>query len=49
KLAGDLMEEIILKSFHDPNGSSYDYSPGPDAGEITLADFDNVDDILTVA
>ena len=44
KLAGDLMEEIILKPFHDPDGSSYDYSPGPDAGEITLADFDNVDD-----
>jgi len=44
KLAGDLMEEIILKPFHDPNGSSYDYSPGRDAGEITLADFDNVDD-----
>jgi Tfp pilus assembly protein PilV len=44
KLASDLMEEIIRKPFHDPDGSSYDYSPGPDAGETTFADFDNVDD-----
>jgi len=44
KLASDLMEEIIRKPFHDPNGSSYDYNPGPDAGETTFADFDNVDD-----
>ena len=44
KLAGDLMEEIITKPFHDPDGSLYDYNPGPDAGEATFADFDNLDD-----
>jgi hypothetical protein len=44
KLAGDLMEQIICKPFYDPDGSAYDYNPGPEAGEITLADFDNVDD-----
>lgn len=42
KLAGDLMEEILLKPFHDPDGT--DYSPGRDAGEIVIGDFDNVDD-----
>jgi len=41
KLAGDLMEEIINKPFNDPDGSSYDYHPGPDGGE---AIFDNIDD-----
>ena len=44
KLAGDLMEEIINKPFHDPDGSSYDYNPGRDAGEPTFAEFDNLDD-----
>lgn len=44
KLASDLMEEIMRKPFHDPDGSSYDYNPGPDAGEATFADFDNADD-----
>ncbi len=44
KLAGDLMEQITCKPFHDPDGSSYDYNPGPDAGESTIGDFDNLDD-----
>ncbi len=44
KLAGDLMEQIVSKPFHDPDGSSYDYNRGPDAGESTFADFDNLDD-----
>jgi len=42
KLASDLMEEILVKPFHDPNGT--DYSLGPDAGEVDFLDFDNVDD-----
>lgn len=41
KLAGDLMEQIITKPFLDPDGSVYDFNPGPDAGD-TL--FDNIDD-----
>ena len=44
KLAGDLMEQLINKPFHDPNGSSYYYQLGPDAGETMFADFDNIDD-----
>ena len=44
KLAGDLMEEIVSRPFHDPDGTSYDYNPGPEAGENTFSDFDNVDD-----
>ncbi len=44
KLAGDLMEEIVSRPFHDPDGASYDYNPGPEAGENTFSDFDNVDD-----
>lgn len=43
-LANDLMERIATKPFHDPDGSSYDYLPGPEAGEATIAGFDNVDD-----
>jgi len=43
-LANDLMERIATKPFHDPDGSPYDYLPGPEAGEATVADFDNVDD-----
>jgi hypothetical protein len=38
------MEQILTRPFHDPDGSDYDYNLGPDAGEVTLADFDNVDD-----
>jgi hypothetical protein len=44
KLASDLMEEIITKPFHDPDGSSYDYSEGRDDGETSVEDFDNIDD-----
>jgi len=40
-LASDLMEQIATKPFHDPDGSYYDYNPGPDGGE---AIFDNIDD-----
>jgi len=39
RLASDLMEEILRLPFHDPNGSGYDFSPGPDAGDL-----DNIDD-----
>lgn len=44
KLAGDLIEEILTKPFHEPDDSSYDYNPGPDPGEAAFADFDNIDD-----
>jgi prepilin-type N-terminal cleavage/methylation domain-containing protein len=44
KLAGDLMEQITTLPFHDPDGSAYYYNEGPDAGEATLEDFDNIDD-----
>jgi len=44
RLASDLMEVILTKPFHDPDGSSYDYNLGPDAGEATFVDFDNLDD-----
>ncbi len=44
RLASDLIEEIVRKPFHDPNGSVYDYNPGPDAGETGYAKFDNIDD-----
>ena len=43
-LANDLMERIATRPFHDPDGSSHDYLPGPEAGEATIADFDNIDD-----
>jgi len=42
KLASDLMEEILVKPFHDPDGT--DYSPGPEPGETGPANFDNIDD-----
>ena len=44
KLASDLMEQIVSKPFHDPDGSSYYYNLGADDGEATVADFDNIDD-----
>ena len=44
RLASDLIEQIVAKPFHDPDGSAYDYSPGPDIGETTFAEFDNLDD-----
>ena len=43
-LASDLIEQIIVKPFHDPDGSVYDYNPGPDAGETSVGEFDNLDD-----
>jgi len=39
RLASDLMEQILRLPFHDPNGSDYDFIPGPESG-----DFDNIDD-----
>lgn len=44
RLASDLIEQIIAKPFHDPNGSSYDYNPGPETTETTVEQFDNIDD-----
>ncbi len=44
RLASDLIEKIVTRPFHDPDGSAYDYSPGPDAGETTSGQFDNLDD-----
>ena len=44
KLASDLMEQIVSKPFHDPDGSAYYYNLGADEGEATVADFDNIDD-----
>ncbi len=40
-LAQELMEEILSKPFHDPQGPS---APGPEEGERTRAQFDNADD-----
>ena len=39
RLASDLMEQILRLPFHDPNGSDYDFIPGPDEGDL-----DNIDD-----
>lgn len=44
KLASDLIEQIVGKPFHDPDGISYDYNPGPDAEETSFDQFDNIDD-----
>jgi hypothetical protein len=44
RLASDLMEQILLLPFHDPDGGASDYSQGPDAGETGPAKFDNIDD-----
>jgi len=44
KLASDLIEQILVKPFHDPDGSAYDYNPGPDTGESVFGEFDNIDD-----
>ena len=41
RLASHLMEQIITKPFLDPDGSAYDFNPGPDAGDTV---FDNIDD-----
>jgi prepilin-type N-terminal cleavage/methylation domain-containing protein len=44
KLASDLIEQIVVKPFRDPDGSTYDYNLGPDEGETTFGEFDNLDD-----
>ena len=40
-LASEMMEEILAKPFNDPDGPS---DPGPEVGESTRGDFDNIDD-----
>ena len=40
-LASELMEEILSRPFNDPDGPS---EPGPEVGEATRGDFDNIDD-----
>lgn len=40
-LAQEMMEEILAKPFDDPDGAS---SPGPEIGESTRDQFDNIDD-----
>ena len=44
RLASDLMEQILILPFHDPDGEAYDYNPGPDSGETGPENFDNIDD-----
>ena len=44
RLASNLMEEILRRPFHDPNGTEYDVMPGPDAGGIGFAAYDNIYD-----
>ncbi len=44
RLASDSIEQVISRPFHDPDGSEYDYNLGPDAGETTYEQFDNIDD-----
>lgn len=40
-LAQELMEEVIAKPFNDPDGPG---GLGPEVGETTRADYDNIDD-----
>ena len=40
-LASEMMEEILAKPFSDPDGASV---AGPEIGETTRGDFDNIDD-----
>lgn len=44
RLASDLMEQVIRRPFHDPNGTEYDDIPGPDAGKTGFAAYDNIYD-----
>ena len=44
RLASDLMEQILRRPFHDPNGTEYDVIPGPDAGGAGFAAYDNIYD-----
>ena len=41
ELAESLIDEMLLLDYDDPDGGS---TLGPDAGEATFADFDNIDD-----
>jgi len=41
QLAQEMMEEILSKPYEDPQGAE---GLGPDAGESTRDDFDNIDD-----
>ncbi len=41
--AQELMEEILTRSFEDPEPSS-SRNPGPEADEYSRCDFDNIDD-----
>ena len=43
RLASDLMEQILLLPFHDPDDET-SYSLGPESGEAAPAGFDNLDD-----
>lgn len=40
-LAEELLESILALPYHDPDGNS---SPGPEADELSVSDFDNADD-----
>lgn len=40
-LAEAMIERILALPYNDPDGAS---APGPEGGELTLADFDNADD-----
>ena len=40
-LAEEMMEEILAKPFRDPDGAT---SPGPEPGETSRSEFDNLDD-----
>jgi prepilin-type N-terminal cleavage/methylation domain-containing protein len=42
-LAGDLLDQVVSKPFHDPDGSTF-YNPGPESGEAVPGGFDNIDD-----
>jgi prepilin-type N-terminal cleavage/methylation domain-containing protein len=44
RLASDLMEQILLLPFHDPDGEASDYNLGPESGETMPTGFDNLDD-----
>lgn len=44
RLASDLMEQIITRPFHDPNGAEFDVIAGPDAEGTGFAAYDNIYD-----
>jgi len=49
RLASDLMEQVIRRPFHDPNGVENDVIPGPDAGKTGFAAYDNIYDFYGYA